>query len=208
MQHPRRRTGTGHPGAPARANLELVVEQFLRELGAYADDPELLDIANTPKRVAKMYMEELLSSYKEDALTKLKAGFTMFPTGASHEMVTVGPIAFTSLCAHHLLPFAGQAHVGYIPNERLVGLSKIPRTVEFFSRKLQLQERLTTQIADFLETMLEPQGLIVLLEARHQCMECRGVKTPAAVTRTSALRGEARAAEVKSEFYYLLSRSG
>ena len=158
-------------------------------------------------RVARMFKDELLASYHPDALAKLDASFTLFETKNSHEMVTVGPVPFSSLCAHHLLPFHGTAHVGYIPGKWLVGLSKIPRVVEHFARTLQMQERMTTQIADYIDHNLQPQGLIVLVEARHLCMECRGVKTSGAVTRTSALRGAAKSsAEVRDEFYRLLSR--
>mgnify|MGYP006276289315 CR=1 FL=1 len=158
-------------------------------------------------RVAKMFKDELLASYQPEALAELNARFTRFKTQGSHEMVTVGPVPFSSLCAHHLLPFHGTAHVGYIPDKWLVGLSKIPRVVEHFARTLQMQERMTTQIADYIHSNLQPQGLIVLVEARHLCMECRGVKTSGAVTRTSALRGAAKtSSEVRDEFYRLLSR--
>lgn len=154
-----------------------------------------------------MFRDELLSSYRDGALDDLNQRFTLFETKGSHEMVTVGPVPFSSLCAHHLLPFHGVAHVGYIPGKWLVGLSKIPRVVEHFARLLQMQERMTTQIADYLDDNLHPQGLIVLVEARHLCMECRGVKTSGAITRTSALRGSAKSSsEVREEFYRLLSR--
>jgi len=154
-----------------------------------------------------MFKDELLASYRDGALDDLNQRFTLFEARGSHEMVTVGPVPFSSLCAHHLLPFHGVAHVGYIPDKWLVGLSKIPRVVEHFARLLQMQERMTTQIADYLDANLHPQGLIVLVEARHLCMECRGVKTSGAITRTSALRGVAKSSsEVREEFYRLLSR--
>lgn len=148
-----------------------------------------------------MYQDELLAGYKEGGSQALRKAFTTFPTGGAKEMVTEGPIAFTSLCAHHLLPFMGEAYVGYIPGRRLVGLSKIPRVVGFFAAKLQTQERLTTEIADFLVENLKPKGVIVLLRARHLCMEARGVKSPGVITRTSALRGLAMKPGVKDEFY-------
>ena len=152
-----------------------------------------------------MLATELLGSYRPGALDELKERFTTFPAAGSSEMVTLGPIPFVSNCAHHVLPFLGEAFVGYIPGARLVGLSKIPRAVDFFSRKLQMQERLTTEIADFLEEELRPKGVIVLLKARHLCMEARGVRTPGVMTRTSALRGIAMTDDsVRVEFYRLL----
>lgn len=164
-----------------------------------------MDVENTPARVARMWLDELASSYRPGALAALKERFTTFPVSGHQEMVTLGPIPFISTCAHHLLPFVGEAYVGYIPDDRLVGLSKIPRVVKFFSRKLQMQERLTTEIADFLEEQLHPKGMIVLMKARHFCMEARGVETPGVFTRTSALRGLAMTVpSVCEEFYRLL----
>jgi GTP cyclohydrolase I len=106
--------------------------------------------------------------------------------------VVVADIAFSSLCEHHLLPFLGVAHVGYLPGERIVGLSKLPRVVEHYARRLQVQERLTVQVADWLERELRPRGVGVVLEATHLCMSVRGVRQPGARTRTSALRGLVR----------------
>ena len=152
-----------------------------------------------------MLQDELLASYQPGALDDLRKRFTTFPTGGAGEMVTEGPIPFFSLCAHHMLPFIGEAFVGYLPGDRLVGLSKIPRVVRFFSQKLQMQERLTMEIADFLDDELKPLGVIVVMRARHFCMEARGVRTPGVLTRTSALRGLAfRNPDVKREFYTLL----
>ena len=173
-------------------------------MGAYETEPDYLDVQNTPRRVARMLQDELLSGYREGGREALQRAFTTFPTGGAQEMVAEGPIPFVSLCAHHMLPFLGEGYVGYIPGCRLVGLSKIPRVVEFFSRKLQTQERLTMEIADFLMENLKPKGVIVLLRARHLCMEARGVRAPGVVTRTSALRGIAGHPAVKSEFYRLL----
>lgn len=136
-----------------------------------------------------MWVDELLTGYQEGALEALEARFTTFPAQGSREMVTLGPIPFSSLCAHHLLPFVGEVHIGYLPNEKLAGLSKLPRAVKYFSRMLQTQEFMTTDLADFLDRMLEPKGLIVLAKARHYCMELRGVEVAGVVTKTSALRG-------------------
>jgi GTP cyclohydrolase I len=118
---------------------------------------------------------------------------TTFPNdGGYDEMVVVSDIAFSSLCEHHLLPFVGVAHVGYLPGERIVGLSKLPRVVESCARRLHVQERLTMQVADWLERELRPRGVGVVLEATHLCMSLRGVRQPGARTRTSALRGLVR----------------
>lgn len=168
-----------------------------------------MDVANTPGRVARMFREEVLAAYRPGALDDLVSSFRMFPTGGAQEMVTMGPVSFHSTCAHHVLPFFGEAFVGYVPGERLVGLSKIPRVIRHFSQKLQTQERLTMEVADFLEEHLEPMGVAVVLRARHLCMEARGVRAPGVVTRTAALRGVAESnPEVKQEFYSLLGVRG
>lgn len=153
-----------------------------------------------------MLSEEMLSSYLPGAEEELRKRLTVFPSEGAQEMVTLSPIPFVSLCAHHMLPFVGEAHVGYIPDKLIIGLSKIPRVVDFFSRKLQVQERMTTEIADYLVEYLKPRGVIVYLEARHLCMEARGVRKPGVVTKTSALRGIATQYAVKQEFYTLLHR--
>jgi GTP cyclohydrolase IA len=177
---------------------------MLRELGALSE-PSYLDISRTPERVARMYVRELLSSYSPDAYAKLLVDFTMFDA-PNDEMVLEQGIPFTSLCAHHLLPFYGEVHVGYIPNKKVAGLSKIPRAVNFFSRKLQMQERLTGEVADFIHKTLRAEGTIVLMDARHLCMETRGIRVSGVKTKTSALRGVARKNRgVASEFYRLLS---
>lgn len=135
----------------------------------------------TPRRVAKAYAE---------LLTPRPFNPTTFPNDEGYdELVIVGEIPFQSLCAHHLLPFQGKAHVAYLPGDRLAGLSKLARVVEFYSRRLQLQERLTTQVADWLDEHLQPRGVGVVLEAEHLCMSLRGVQTAGAKTVTSALRG-------------------
>jgi GTP cyclohydrolase I len=171
-----------------------------------AGEEAFLDVPTTPFRVARMYVDELLSSYQPGKLEALIQGFTKFPAPhGRQEMVVLSPIPFISLCAHHMIPFIGTAHVGYIPRSEVVGLSKIPRVVDFFSHKLQVQERMTSEIADFLEEHLQPVGLIVLLSARHLCMEARGVRKPGVYTRTSALRGMVLDdVGMKDEFYHLI----
>ena len=163
------------------AAAERAARDLLVALGADLDSAHLRE---TPRRVAKAYAE---------LLTPRPFNPTTFPNDEGYdELVVVGEIPFQSLCAHHLLPFHGKAHVAYLPGDRLVGLSKLARVVELYSRRLQLQERLTTQIADWLEEHLAPRGVGVLLEAEHLCMSLRGVQTAGANTATSALRGLVR----------------
>ena len=163
------------------AGAESAARELLLALGADLDSEHLRE---TPRRVAEAYAE---------LLTPRPFNATTFPNDEGYdELVIVGEIPFQSLCAHHLLPFQGKAHVAYLPGERLVGLSKLARVVELYSRRLQLQERLTTQVADWLEAKLEPRGVGVVLEAEHLCMSLRGVQTAGANTVTSALRGLVR----------------
>lgn len=155
--------------------------QILRGLGEDVDREGLRD---TPARAAKALVE-LTNGYTVDV-----AGlFTTFETNGYDEMVVVRNIDFTSLCEHHVLPFTGKAHVAYIPAERIVGLSKIARVVEAFSHRLQVQERLTGEIADVIDLHLKPAGVAVVLEATHSCMALRGIKKSGSTMVTSALRG-------------------
>lgn len=144
-------------------------------------------LADTPARAARAWAE-LTIGYRQDPADL----FRTFEADGYDELVMVGPIPFYSLCEHHLLPFHGDAWVGYIPAGRIVGLSKIARLVDVFARRLQVQERLTAQVADTLNTHLEPLGVIVVVAARHLCMEMRGVQTSGAGTTTSAVRGAFR----------------
>jgi GTP cyclohydrolase IA len=162
--------------AAERAALDL-----LRAIGADVDAP---DVIGTPRRVAASFAE---------LLTPAEFAATSFPNeGRYEELVLVRDIPFHTLCMHHLLPFHGQAHVAYLPGERIIGISKLARVVEKFARDLQLQERLTVQIADWLEHELRPQGVGVVISAEHTCMTIRGVLKPGARTVTSALRGSLR----------------
>lgn len=174
---------------------ERAARDLLVSLGA---DVESDHLRETPRRVARAYAE-LLSPRPFNATT--------FPNDEGYdELVIVGEIPFQSLCAHHLLPFQGKAHVAYLPGERLVGLSKLARVVELYSRRLQLQERLTTQVADWLEEHLRPQGVGVVLEAEHLCMSLRGVQTAGSNTVTSALRGALKeGARTRQEFLSLIN---
>jgi GTP cyclohydrolase IA len=174
---------------------EEAARDLLVALGA---DLESDHLRETPRRVAKAYAE---------LLTPRPFNATTFPNDEGYdELVIVGEIPFQSLCAHHLLPFQGKAHVAYLPGERLVGLSKLARVVELYSRRLQLQERLTTQVADWLEEHLRPRGVGVVLEAEHLCMSLRGVQTSGSNTVTSALRGAVKDdARTRQEFLSLIN---
>jgi GTP cyclohydrolase I len=170
-------------------------------LGLDASDPNLKD---TDERVAKMYLE-MFHGLAEGAEPKV----TAFPNDERYTaMVIEKDIPFYSMCAHHFVPFYGHAHLAYIPNERIVGLSKMPRIVEFYARRPQLQERLTEQVAGFMAEKLAPQGVMVVIEARHLCVEMRGVKKPGALTVTSAIRGIFFDRPVREEFLDLLNRRG
>ncbi len=153
-------------------------------LEAIGEDPDREGLRDTPRRVADMY-EEVFAGLAIDPSEYLSVGFE-----ESHkEMVVLRDIPFTAFCEHHLLPFVGKAHVGYIPAGRIVGLSKLARVVEGFARRPQLQERLTSQIADTIVGTLKPTGVGVVIEAQHFCMIMRGVKKPGSVMVTSAMRG-------------------
>ena len=163
--------------------VEAAVTELLIAIG---EDPERDGLVRTPARVASMY-EELFSGLHDDPARHLEVTFA-----AEHdEMVMVRDIPFASLCEHHLVPFLGKAHVAYIPAEdgRITGLSKLARLVDGYARRLQVQERMTTQIADAIDSVLSPRGVLVVIEAEHLCMSMRGVKKPGTVTVTSSVRG-------------------
>ena len=162
------------------------VRELLAAMGEDADRDGLL---RTPSRVADLY-REVLAGMEEDPARHLAVTFDV----RHDEMIMERDIAVQSLCEHHLLPFRGLAHVAYIPGSdgRITGLSKLARLVDGFSRRLQVQERLTTQIADTLQEVLQPRGVLVVIEAEHLCMSMRGVRKPGAVTVTSAVRGQFR----------------
>jgi GTP cyclohydrolase IA len=180
-----------------RDALQRAVGDLLLALGADLGEDGLHD---TPRRVADAYAE---------LLTPPRFTATTFANEDGYdELVIARAIPFHSLCQHHLLPFHGVAHVGYLPGERIIGLSKLARVVELFARDLQIQERLTTQIADWLQEELRPVGVGVVLEAEHMCMSLRGVCKPGARTTTSALRGAVRDdARTRSEFLTLTTRT-
>jgi GTP cyclohydrolase I len=182
------------PSAPIDHDAaERAVADLLTALGVDLDDPSLRE---TPRRVARMYGE---------LLTPRTFNVTTFPNdGQYDELVIVRDIPFSSLCEHHLMPFTGVAHIAYLPGSRIVGLSKLARVVELYARRLQVQERMTAQIANWLETALQPSGVGVVLEAEHLCMTVRGVQAPGARTITSAVRGRLREdARTRGEFLAL-----
>jgi len=176
------------------------VKEIIRILGLCPDrDPNLV---NTDRRVARMYLD-IFSGLDEGTRPVL----TTFPNEEHYtSMVMEKEIPFYSMCAHHFVPFYGHGHIAYIPNDKIVGLSKLPRLLEFYARRPQVQERLTEQVAAVLEEELKPQGVMVVIEARHLCVEMRGVKKPGAVTVTSALRGIFLQKAVREEFLDLLRR--
>ena len=162
------------------------IEKAVRDiLVAVGENPSRHDIKDTPKRVAEMY-EEILGGMKADPEKELEVVFEK----EHDEIVLLKNIPFYSICEHHLLPFIGKAHVAYIPsNNRVTGLSKLARVVDIFSKRLQVQERITTDIAEIIMRKLKPKGVLVVIEAEHLCMSMRGVKKPGVLTITSAVRG-------------------
>ena len=184
---------------PRVTEIAARVKEIIALLGLDLSDPNLTE---TPERVAKMYLE-MFHGLAEGAEPKV----TFFPNDERYTaMVMEKDIPFYSMCSHHFVPFYGHAHLAYIPQDQIIGLSKMPRIVEFYARRPQLQERLTEQIAGFLEEKLCPQGVMVVIEARHLCVEMRGVKKPGALTVTSAIRGIFYNRPVREEFLDLLNR--
>jgi len=174
-------------------------------LTAFGEDVDRQGLEETPSRVARMY-DELLAGYRVDPYELINEA--LFDVEYS-DMVIVKNIEFYSLCEHHLIPFLGRAHVAYIPSNKIIGLSKIPRVVDLFSRRLQVQERMTRQIADFLEAVLNPIGVAVVVEGWHLCATMRGVKKANAIMVTSALCGTFHEnSKTRQEFLDHISRPG
>jgi GTP cyclohydrolase I len=184
----------------SRGKVEDAVRAILTSVG---EDPNREGLLHTPERVARMY-EELLAGYHIDPVATIN--HALFDVDYD-EMVVVKDIEYFSLCEHHLLPFYGQAHVAYIPKGKVLGLSKIPRVVDLFSRRLQVQERMTRQIADFLDEVLHPKGVAVVVEGAHLCSMMRGVKKAKSRMVTSALTGLFKSdARTRAEFFEHIQR--
>jgi GTP cyclohydrolase I len=183
-----------------KAKIEKAVAVIIEAIG---EDPKREGLVGTPKRIAEMYAE-VFGGINEDPGEELRVGFEE----GHQEMVILKDIPFYSMCEHHFLPFHGLAHVGYIPNGRVVGASKIGRVVEILARRPQLQERLTTQIANTIVSVLEPKGVAVVIQAEHLCMTMRGVKKPGSNIVTSAMRGLFQKNPLtRSEFLFLVQGS-
>lgn len=188
---PQTENGSTRPEArlqprPSRADAEAAVRTLIAWAG---DDPEREGLLETPARVARSY-EEFFGGYGQDPEEVLAKTFEEIE--GYDEMVTLRDIALESHCEHHMVPFIGKAHVAYLPDRRVVGISKLARLVEIYSRRLQIQEKLTVQIADTIDRVLCPKGVAVVIEAKHQCMTTRGVHKPDTVTVTSRMTGAFR----------------
>ena len=211
--HRDRANGNGHD--PARhqeehllncAESQAAVEEAVRSiLVNVGEDPAREGLIDTPRRVAKMF-QELLEGYTQDAETIIGNALFDVPYGDG-EMVVVKDIEFNSMCEHHMLPFTGKAHIAYIPGDKVVGLSKIPRIVDMYAHRLQVQEQMTNQIADSLQDHLDAAGVMVLVEGQHSCAQLRGVKKHGANMVTTAARGDFRKdRERRDEFYTLIGK--
>ncbi|GAB4461411.1 MAG: GTP cyclohydrolase I FolE [Anaerolineales bacterium] len=189
--------------SPTNVNVNTAQRLVYDLIKALGEDPEREGLKNTPHRVSRMFTE-LLSGYTQDPQKVINGALFNI---TYDEMVIVRDIEFYSLCEHHMLPFLGRAHVAYLPAGKVIGLSKIPRIVDMYARRLQVQERMTRQIADFLQTTLQPQGVAVVVEAVHLCSMMRGVKKHDARMTTSAMHGAFRAnLATRQEFLDNISR--
>lgn len=176
--------------------IEKIIQELLKTID---DNPTREGLENTPKRVAKFF-KEFYGEHDFDVTTFKNEGYD--------EMITQLDIPFYSMCEHHMLPFFGVAHIAYIPDERIVGLSKLSRVLDNFAHRLQNQERITTQVADFLYEKLDPQGVAVVLRARHMCMEMRGIRKIGAETTTTTLKGAFQHDQsTRAEFIQMISHA-
>lgn len=183
------------------AKLSTISEHYKSVLELLGEDPNREGLQKTPERVAKA-MSFITGGYQMNAESILSSA--LFHE-ESHEMVIVKDIELYSMCEHHMLPFFGRAHIAYLPNGKIVGLSKLARVVDVFSRRLQVQERLTVQIRDVLQQVLNPHGVAVVIEAKHLCMMMRGVEKQNSLTTTSAFSGSFEQHPTRSEFFNLIS---
>jgi GTP cyclohydrolase I len=193
------RTGI-HPH-PSREEAEAAIRTLLRWAG---DDPDRPGLSGTPGRVVRAY-EEWFDGYGQDPVAMLRTTFD--ETGGYDEIILLRDVGFVSHCEHHVAPIVGRAHVAYLPDRRVVGISKLARVVDVFARRLQIQERMTVEIADTIQEALEPRGVAVVIEATHHCMTTRGVGKPDSLMTTSRLTGVFRAdPSIKREFLSLTCR--
>ena len=180
--------------------ITKLIEKLLQELG---EDPTREGLLRTPARVAKSW-EYFSRGYNQDLDDVVNNAIFHEP---SKDMIVVRDVEFFSLCEHHLLPFFGKVHVGYIPNGKVIGLSKIPRIIDMYARRLQVQERLTHQVADAIQDVLKPNGVAVVMEGRHMCMQMRGVEKQNSLATTSTMLGRFReSVRTRNEFMYLINR--
>ena len=185
--------------------VELLAGHYKAILEILGENPDREGLLKTPMRAAKA-MLALTSGYRKSPDTIIKSALFEEEYGSRGQMVVVKDIEFYSFCEHHILPFFGKAHIGYIPNGRVTGLSKLARLVDAFARRLQLQERLTAEICESLQASLDAQGVIVVIESRHLCMQMRGVEKQGAVTTTSSYRGVFEDWARREEFFSMIGR--
>ena len=181
---------------------EKLASEYHKIITMLGEDPEREGLIKTPLRVARA-MQFLMNGYEQDPEEILRSA--MF-TEDYRQMVIVKDIDFYSMCEHHMLPFFGKAHIAYIPNHKITGLSKIARVVEVFARRMQVQERMTTQIKECIQKTLEPMGVIVVIEAQHLCMQMRGVQKQNSITTTSDFTGVFQQAKTREDFLNLINR--
>jgi GTP cyclohydrolase IA len=198
-----RKVSPSAPDRPDRAEALEAVRTLIRWAG---DDPDREGLVETPDRVVRSY-EEFFSGYGQDPAEVLAKTFA--EVDGYDEMIVMNDIRFESHCEHHMVPIIGKAHIGYLPDHRVVGISKLARLVEVYARRLQIQEKMTVQIADTLQQVLRPKGVAVVIEAAHQCMTTRGVHKPGAALVTSRMLGAFRSdPTTRREFLAIIARSG
>ncbi|ANA15333.1 GTP cyclohydrolase I (plasmid) [Acetobacter pasteurianus NBRC 101655] len=188
---------------PTRAQAEEAVRTLLAWTG---DDPDREGLVGTPGRVVRAY-EEFFEGYQDDPVALLERTFE--ETGNYNEMVVLRDIRLESHCEHHIIPLIGKAHVAYLPDRRVVGISKLARLVDVFAHRLQIQEKLTAQVADTIQSVLQPRGVAVVIDAAHQCMTTRGVRKPGVSMVTSRLLGEFKTSEpLRRQFFAMVGIGG
>jgi GTP cyclohydrolase IA len=203
LARPNRRQGASEQAQPSREEAENAVRTLLRWIG---ENPEREGLSDTPERVVKAF-EEHFSGYRTEPAEILRKTFE--EVDGYDEMVVLRDIDFESHCEHHLAPIIGRAHLAYLPTRRVVGISKLARLVDAFAKRLQIQERMTAQIADAVSDVLQPRGVGVVIEATHHCMTTRGIHKPGSLMVTSRLLGEFKTnPDTRREFYAILGRGG